>query len=355
MASHYEGADSNAIPVQEYYQGYDAYGQPLGFYDSSGQLSSQTLEGNTESFQYIDNAIPAQMQLPEQTVHPNFNQGFSDMFDPASNDGFPTAPNTTISHYDQPTYVYDPGYDLQPQHLLQQDPISAGINAPSELGIGTGEIVPSGPQPMDYWYIDPSQRGYAPSMDSMPPQQNMSGTLLYPEPQAAGFPDPSTAYEQTHWPTMHPGPPDTPSHNSIFPNPLDTYQHAQYQNIPPVSQAALPNSRCVQLGGYTLDLPAETTDEKLQQLDILFWNLDAQQSKTKLKRALEIIRSPQDQLTFLEGIQAAIDKRTPCPAFGNGKSTFAFTCSASYCLRVVLDTVQKEGFCKRHRQRSKGD
>lgn len=148
---------------------------------------------------------------------------------------------------------------------------------------------------------------------------------------------------------MHPGPSETPSHNPISPNPLDIYQQAQYQNLPAVSQAALPNSRCVQLGGYTLDLPAETMDEKVQQLDILFWNLDGRESRTKLKRALGIIRSPQELLTFLEGIQEAVDKGTPCPAFGNGKSTFAFTCSGSYCPRVVLDTVRKEGWCNRHR------
>jgi hypothetical protein len=113
MASYYEGPYSDVVSAQEYYQGYDAYGQPLGFYDSSGQLSSQTLEGNTESVQDVDNTIPAQMQLPEQTAHPNFNQGSRDMFYPASNDGFSTAPNTMISHYNPPIHTNNPGYNLQ--------------------------------------------------------------------------------------------------------------------------------------------------------------------------------------------------------------------------------------------------
>lgn len=101
-------------------------------------------------------------------------------------------------------------------------------------------------------------------------------------------------------------------------------------------------------GGGTPWICLLSTDEKVQSLDILFWNLDARDSRTKLKRALEMIRSPQDLLTFLEGIQAAVDEGTLCPAFGNGKKTFAFTCSDSYCMRVMLDTVRKQGFCNRH-------
>ncbi|KAG7528295.1 hypothetical protein FFLO_06258 [Filobasidium floriforme] len=348
MASHYEGPHFK----QEYDQGYDAYGQPLGWYDSNGQLLSQSLEHSAASFQHIEDAISAEMQLPEQTVHPNFSQGF--VIDSASNTGISTAPNTMISHYNPPIYTDNSGYQAQEQHPLQQNLIPAGITAHSEPGMDAGEMFQSGSQPMDYWYSHPSQSEYPLSMSSISPQQNMPETLFHPEPQAASFPGASFIDEQTHWSTMHSEPPEMSSHNSICPNPLDTYQHAQYQNIPPVSQAVLPTSRCVQLGVYTLDLPAETTDEKVQQLDILFWNLDARESRQRLKQALKIVRSPQDLLTFLEGIQAAVDKRTLCPAFGNGKNTFAFTCSDSHCRRVVLDTLRKEGLCNRHRQGSKG-
>jgi hypothetical protein len=55
--------------------------------------------------------------------------------------------------------------------------------------MGAGDMFQSGPQPMDYWYSDPSQSGYPPTMTYMSPEQDMSGTLFYPEPQAARFPE----------------------------------------------------------------------------------------------------------------------------------------------------------------------
>lgn len=196
MASHYEGPYFE----QEYYQGYDAYGQPLGWYDSNGQLLSQSLGHSAASFQHIEDAISAEMQLPEQTAHPNFSQGF--VIDSASNNGSFTASNTMISHYNPPIYTNNPGYQVLEQHPLQQDPISAGITASSEPGMGAGGMFQPGPQHMHYWYSDPTQNGYAPSMNSMPPEQNMSGTLFYPEPQAAGFPGLAGACGSLHHPSV---------------------------------------------------------------------------------------------------------------------------------------------------------
>jgi hypothetical protein len=167
-------------------------------YDSNGQLLSQSLEHGAASFQDINNAISAEIQLPGQTVHPNFNQSSSDMFDPASNTGFSTAPNTMISHYNPPIYTNNLGYQAQEQHPLQQNLIPAETAASNEPGMDAGDMFQSGPQPMDYWYSDPSQSGYLPSMNSMPPKQNMSGTLFCPEPQAARSPNLAGACGSLH-------------------------------------------------------------------------------------------------------------------------------------------------------------
>jgi hypothetical protein len=202
MASYYEGPHFDVTSAQEYYQGYDEYGQPSGRYDSNGQLLSQSLEHGAASFLDIDNAISAEIQLPGQTVHPNFNQSSSDVFDPASNHGFSTAPSTMISHYNPPIYTNNLGYQAQEQHPLQQNLIPAEIAASNEPGMDAGDMFQSGPQPMDYWYSDPSQSGYLPSMDSISPEENMLGTLFYPEPQAASFPDLAEACGSIHHPSV---------------------------------------------------------------------------------------------------------------------------------------------------------
>lgn len=195
MASHYEGPYFE----QEYYQGYDAYGQPLGWYDSNGQLLSQSLGHSAASFQDTDNAT--ETQLPEQTAHPNFYQGFSDMidqFDPASNNECSTVPSTMMIYYNPPIYTDNPGYQVQEQHPLQQDLIPAGITAHSEPGMDAGDVFESGSQPMDSWYSDPNQSAYPLSMNSMSSKQNMPKTLFYPDPQAARLPELAEACESLH-------------------------------------------------------------------------------------------------------------------------------------------------------------
>jgi hypothetical protein len=61
MASYHEGPHFDVMSAQESYQGFDAYGQPLGWYDSEGQLLSQSFQDSAETFQDIDGATSAGM------------------------------------------------------------------------------------------------------------------------------------------------------------------------------------------------------------------------------------------------------------------------------------------------------
>jgi hypothetical protein len=108
---------------------------------------------------------------------------------------------------------------------------------------------------------------------------------------------------------MHPGPPppNMTFHNSTFTDPFHADQTTQHPSLPPVSQAALPKTKHVKVGGFDLDWPAKTPEDMLQALHTFLWTLDLRESRPKIKQALEIVRPPDEMLAFLTGLQPAVD------------------------------------------------
>lgn len=75
----------------------------------------------------------------------------------------------------------------------------------------------------------------------------------------------------------------------------------------PYQNASQPGVKTVKLWIYYVNLPAETTNNTIGDLSDFLSNLDPQKSTPKFKEALQIQRSPEEQLDFLQGLHDALD------------------------------------------------
>lgn len=146
---------------------------------------------------------------------------------------------------------------------------------------------------------------------------------------------------------LYPGSPGLPSGNPNLNGPYSALGGSADWAFP--NQNALqPAARTEDLLGCSVDLPAGTTEGKIQELKHFLMRLDTKTSKPRLKEALRIQRSPEKHLEFLEGVSDALDTGVAV-AFGKSGQFcdyyYVSTCTVSGCTRVNL--IPKEhGICR---------
>jgi hypothetical protein len=122
------------------------------------------------------------------------------------------------------------------------------------------------------------------------------------------------------------------------------------------STSALLNQNTVQPGvrtvaflDCTVELPAGTTEDEIQELQKFTGRLDSNRSRPKFKDALKFQRSPVELLKFLINLPKAVDTGASV-AFGNSRQFidyyYVYTCTGgNHCTKVII-SPKEHGVCR---------